>query len=382
MLSIWDFLSFSRGGGWTIYLEELQWLASYRSELIAALKLVWDNELRKSKRLKVILCGSSPSFFLNEVIRSRALYNRTTLEIRLDDFPITEARFFLPKPSLRSFFDSYLTVGGIPVYLERLKSKSSPLLSLCENSFTSNGFFVEEINKIFVSTFGTNPLYRKIIEAIARAGSMTREQLVDAVAYSSGGTLTNFVADLELCGFIRKVTPIGKSRDSLVSYLQIQDPYLHFYYHFIHPKATQIRDGAFDKNPSKALNNRRYTTWLGFAFERFCRRNAHRIAEILGFSAVDYEAGSFFNRRMIEEQTRQIDLIYRRADRVYTVCEIKYTEAPQDITIIPEFEEKLAPLKKSKSHTLHKVLITASGISEPLAERGYFDRVLRLEDLV
>ena len=48
-------------GPWTLYFEEVQWLANYETGFVTALKYVWDNFLRHNKKLILILCGSSPS---------------------------------------------------------------------------------------------------------------------------------------------------------------------------------------------------------------------------------------------------------------------------------------------------------------------------------
>ncbi len=62
--------------------------------------------------------------FLSQVIRSRSIHNRSTLDLRLDEFPITVAAEFLVKPTLNALLDAYLSVGGIPVYLQMLTSQS------------------------------------------------------------------------------------------------------------------------------------------------------------------------------------------------------------------------------------------------------------------
>ena len=106
------------------------------------------------------------------------------------------------------------------------------------------------------------------------------------------------------------------------------------------------------------------------------------IAEALGFSAVQYRAGKYFRRGNVTDFGTQIDLLYDRADKVWTVCEVKYQDAPIGVDLIPEVERKLQSLPTSRRRSIHKVLITASGITKGLLERAYFDRVLTLEDLV
>jgi hypothetical protein len=44
---------------WTLYFEEVQWLAEYKDDFIADLKYVWDNKFRHNPKLLIVLCGSS-----------------------------------------------------------------------------------------------------------------------------------------------------------------------------------------------------------------------------------------------------------------------------------------------------------------------------------
>lgn len=368
-------------GKWTVYLEELQWMANYRSDLISEFKPIWDNRLRKNPQLLVVLCGSSPSFFLSEVIRSRSLHNRSTLDLHLDEFPIQEAAAFLGRPDVNSLFDAYLSVGGIPVYLRKLDS-AAIYQSLCEQSFRRNSFFEGEFEKVFVSSFGSNPTYRQIVSWLSRHGRATREQIAQATGVRSGGTLTRMLIDLEECGFIKRIVPLDKPVESLLSYYQIRDSYLHFFFRFIEPRRTAIRNGDFHRHPQRALETRSYRQWLGSAFERYCLDHSMLIAERLGFSAVQFRAGTFFRRGTINDFGLQVDLLYDRADRVYTVCEIKYQDAPIGVEVIGDVEKKIQRLPTTRRRSIHKVLITCSEITQGLRQRAYFDRVLTLQDLL
>lgn len=113
-----------------------------------------------------------------------------------------------------------------------------------------------------------------------------------------------------------------------------------------------------------------------------------RIAEKLGFSAVDFQAGTYFRRGTVDQPGAQVDLLYQRADKVFTVCEIKYQDAPVGVEAIEDVEKKIQSLPITPSRTLNrsrpvqKVLISSSGASKGLIERAYFDRILSLEDLL
>lgn len=369
-------------GSVTLYFEEVQWLANYQDNFIAELKYVWDNQFRHNKDLIIILCGSSPSFMLTHVVKSRALYNRSQYEIPLKPFSLKETNAFLRKRSHREILEAYLTVGGIPEYLKWLNKESSVFLSLCKNSFTSGGFFSREYEKIFISNLANNKNYKRIIEFLSKRRFATRNEILTHIKAQSGGVISFLMQDLEMCGFIKRYTPFYLDSDSLLARYCIQDSYLQFYFKFIKPVRPMIEMGNFNDNPTTAIKTDSYQKWLGFAFERFCRDNHLIFAKLLGFHGVHYQSGVFFSKNTnIEDPNYQIDLIFDRADGVYTICEIKHTQSKVSSNVISEFENKLALFPNSKNKTIQKVLITSSGAENGLINRGYFDQIISLEDI-
>src|SRR3569832_422189 len=118
-MELFDFIAEKISKGkWTLYLEEVQWLADYKNEFISDLKYVWDNTLRRNPDLLLVLCGSSPSFMRNQVVHSKALYNRSMYEINLKEFSIHETHQFLKNRSFREMMDAYLTIKNKPEYLK------------------------------------------------------------------------------------------------------------------------------------------------------------------------------------------------------------------------------------------------------------------------
>ena len=142
-----------QSGTWTVYLEELQWLANYEHTLISDLKYVWDNFFEKNRKLILILCGSSPSFMIEKVMRSKALYNRSQHELPIGELDFERATQLLPATtSIEEKLDEYLAVGGIPLDMRQLSIRSSVYLSLCSLCFEPGGFFSEEADRIFAPT--------------------------------------------------------------------------------------------------------------------------------------------------------------------------------------------------------------------------------------
>jgi uncharacterized protein len=382
-LELFDFIASKLSvGKWTLYLEEVQWLAEYKNELISDLKYVWDNSLRHNPNFLLILCGSSPSFMQNQVVHSKALYNRSIYELNLREFSLAETQELLENRSHREVMDAYLTIGGIPEYLKRIKKHSSIQIGICEESFRKDSYFSNEKKRIFISSFADNIHYQGVIDYLSQVKFANRKDIEKFLQIKAGGTLTNVLKDLEMCGFIERYVPYNAdSNSNLVRYC-IADSYLRFYFKFISPLTERIQQGDYNRAPLHALNKESYQKWLGLSFELFCRKHSQLIATIIGFSAVQYKSGVFFNRATIKKQTGyQIDLIFDRADHVLTICEIKYTQSKTGTEVIEEFEKKLRELPDLEKKTIEKVLITASGATDALLARGYFDRVITLEGI-
>lgn len=368
-------------GKWTLYFEEVQWLADYKDDFISELKFAWDNYFRHRKGWLVILCGSSPSFIVNQVIYSKSLYNRSQHELHLKEFGLNETAQFLPQRSRREVMDAYLTVGGIPEYLKWCKTSSSVFTSICNNAFAPDSFFSREFDRIFVSSLADNKHYKAIIQFLASVRFATREEILNHLKISSSGTLSELLKDIELCGFVEKYTPFNMKEESTLSRYCISDHYLQFYYKFIKPIDSEIQQGDFLDNPASAIKMDSYQKWLGFAFERFCRHRHQLIAKILGFHGIHYRAGAFFNKRTQKEEPGfQWDLIFDRDDRVITFCEMKYAQSKIGIGVIEEFEKKLELFPNLQKKSIQKVLVTTEGGSDALLARHYFDRIITLND--
>jgi AAA+ ATPase superfamily predicted ATPase len=369
-------------GVWTLYFEEVQWLAGYKAKFISELKYFWDNHFRHNNKLIVVICGSSPSFMINKVLHSKALYNRSTHEIALKEFSLSETAQFLKKRSACEVMDAYLSVGGIPEYLKWVNTESSVFTSLCKNAFTADSFFSHEYKRIFTSSLATNRNYKKIIEFMSKQNHVDRNQILKHLKLKTGGTLTTLLTDLEVSGFINKYTPYNLKSNSRLARYSISDAYLQFYFKFIKPVEKQIDHGDYNHAPVSAISSDSHYKWLGFAFERMCRKNHRLFAKILGFESVKYKAGAFFNRfGNTEKPGYQIDLVYERDDKVSTICEIKYLMSKVTSKVIDEFEQKLALFPNKKNNTIHKVLIASKGASDSLINQGYFDRIITLDDI-
>ncbi|MBI3534505.1 MAG: ATP-binding protein [Deltaproteobacteria bacterium] len=370
-----------------IVLDEFQWMANYRSELVSELKMIWDQYFTQKGKVILILCGSIASFMISKVIRSSSFYGRIQLMIHLKEFFLSESSQMLNQLGVEEILESHLLLGGVPLYLEllndRLKQDSSVRLGIQNLAFLPNSYFVEEYERVFVSHFGKNLNFKKIISTLAlHPYGLSREELSRFTKITLGGNFSQELFNLESAGFISSVRPYDKGEKSKFVKYYLSDAYLRFYFSFIEPNFKKIKSGAKDiflQLTQKAV----YASWLGISFEYLCAYHASKISEKLGFSGIGYTVGSYF--QSYKKGTGiggQIDLLFDREDNVLTLCELKYTNNPVGIDVISEVEKKIEILPLKKKKTLQKILITKSPPSTDLLKKAYFYKILRATDLL
>lgn len=367
-----------------IVLDEFQWLANYRREIVSDLKLVWEQYLSKIPGVKLILCGSIASFMTSKVVRSSALYGRTDLEMHLKGFHLGEACDLLHGKGLDEVVEAFLYFGGVPKYLDLIRDHPSVRMAVDELAFREGGYFLEEYDRVFTSHFGRNPDFRKIVSALAaRPGGLFRKQLVELAGVEAGGGLSEHLADLEAAGFITSVTPFDKGESSRLIRYHLSDPYLRFYFAFIKPNLRKIHTGAPRDIFAGLSQTGRFHAWRGKAFEHLCIAHARRIVEILGFSGIDFSFGPYFRAPSRDKSGIQIDLLFDRADNVITLCEMKCSVSPIGKSVVEEVERKAELLHREfPSKTIQRVLVVHGEPSRDLVRAGYFYRIITSAELV
>ncbi|MBF0432893.1 MAG: AAA family ATPase [Fibrobacteria bacterium] len=363
-------------GEYIIFFDEFQWMASMRTQLVSTFKWAWDNYLQKHSNCKFVICGSISSFIVKKVLRSRALYGRIDTEINLKPFSLNEtSAFFHGKRLAQEVLEIYMAVGGVPQYLKVFEPEKSVAQNLCSLAFEPNGYFSKEYHRLFISHFSSNEQYEKIVKFLALHGPQTRDALVKSLKTGNGGTFSNLLNDLTMAEFIEKVYPIDKHVGGRTLLLRQYDEFLHFYFRLIFPNKTAIETNTI--KVYEQLTGPVYNQWRGYAFERLCRKHVKLIAKYLEFSGISFSFGSWFRKN-----EAQVDLLFKRADNVLTVCEMKYVERIKGVELIRTFEKKLAALQSVYNLPVQKVLILGNQIDVPDKVFGYFDKVILFKDLV
>jgi uncharacterized protein len=357
-----------------IVMDEFQWIAAGQSKLVSLLKFYWDNSWH-GQNVMIILCGSTASYMVKKVIRSKALYGRVSLGLHIGKMTPSDAKSMLNRRSKNEVLRYLMLFGGVPKYLEMVDQSKSFDHNVETMFFKKNALFNEEFEKIFYSHFRVPLFYQKIIRNLL-AGPKTLAELSEKLKTPSGGGFSGYLENLVLAGFIRIETPFLSAANSKNKRYRISDEFLLFFSKFLEKNRKSIEDGA----GVSIFRNKIIPTWepwLGLSFENFCVTNALLIANAMGFGDRVVSFGPLFMRG---KDGYQIDLLFERADRIITLCEIKYYNKAIGSEIIPEILRKAALFKVPRGSTLEYALIAPFGADKSLESSGFFHHIVALDD--
>lgn len=358
-----------------IFLDELPWMDTQKSEFLKALELFWNEWASARNDIVLVVCGSAASWMVNKVISNRGgLHNRLTCRLKLLPFTLAETKEYLESQKFKwdnlSIAECYMILGGIPYYLHLLDKGRSLAQNIDRLFFTESALLADEFDNLYSSLFSKSEDYVKIVETLSKKkAGFTRDEIVKGTKLSNGGGLTRKLLALEQCGFIRKYKAIGE-----VPYLyQLSDCFTLFYFQF-------LRNGSYSDHETwmHLLTTNTCTTWRGLAFERLCFAHLQQIKHKLGISGILTNTCSYYSEQA------QVDMVIERADRAVTVCEMKFSERPYTITKA-EWDKIETRLSEVQQHFIRKTLffamITTNGLAKNKYSMNYVQQEVTLNDL-
>ena len=317
-----------------VFLDEVPWMDTKRSDFKAALDLFWNTYASTKSDLILIVCGSATSWILKNMAKDEGgFYNRLTRRIHLLPFTLGEcllySRYLGLRYTKRQVIDCYMVFGGVPYYWEMLDPERSLAQNIDKLCFSEAGQLREEYETLFKSLFSSRGKHREVIEALMRKGEgMRRKELAEVASVGDGKSLTTALEELCECGFVRAYDSYRTSKSGKL--YQIVDPFVLFAKAF-------LLSPSFDSWAS-FVGTPSYYSWAGRGFEMVCLNSVGAIKKALGVSGVSTKVYSWRSKE--SEPGAQIDLLIQRKDGVINVCEMKYSQSAYSISA--EYAESLA----------------------------------------
>ena len=367
-----------------VFIDELSWMDTPRSDLMRALEHFWNAWASARDDVLMILCSSATSWMMNKVIHNKGgLYNRLKVQIYLRPLSLSWCRDYANAMQLgfadAQILELYMVLGGIPFYWSLLEKGLSVAQNVDHLFFEEDAPLRREFDYLFAAIFRYPEEYLRIVEALSRKKTgLTREEILKATGIAGSGLFSTRLKELESCGFLREYHGFGKKKKE--SLYQLIDPYVLFYYHF---QAKNPTDPHFWTHQ---LNTPAINTWRGLAFEEVCLLHVEELKRKLGITGVLTDVASFICRENEEEGIHgsQIDLVIQRADHVVNLFEMKYTDGLFTIskTMDMDLRRKTSDFQVATKcrDAIHWTVVTPYGLTRN-AYAGNIQTEITCEDL-
>lgn len=338
-----------------IFLDELPWMDTHKSDFLPAFEHFWNNWASARKDILLIVCGSATSWIINKIVNNHGgLHDRLSYSIKLNPFSLSECKKYAEsmevKMSQQQIVEAYMVFGGVPYYWSKLNKKFSLAQNIDRMFFVENAIFENEFDNLYSSLFRKPEPYIKLIAALGKKKiGMTREELSSHTGIAQNGNMSKYLSELTACGFIRSYTPYGKQ--SKYSVYQLIDNYTLFYYRFLASKKIKEENYWI-----KSQNTTTYHNWCGLAFERVCLLHIRQIKKALGISNVISDEYSWRTPPYADLPGVEIDLLIDRADKAFNLCEMKYTTGKFTI------DKKYSEVLRNKVQRLYDVTKTRNSV--------------------
>jgi AAA+ ATPase superfamily predicted ATPase len=373
-----------------LFFDELPWMATKKSGVISALEYFWNRYWVNDKRIKLIVCGSAASWIIKKIIKNKGgLHNRVTHKIRLLPFKLYETHLYLKHIGYQCNYHQtvklYMSIGGIPFYLNQVKKRFSVDQNIDNLLFNSNSVLFDEFNEVFSSLFDNSEQYKEIVTLVSsyRDGIQRSKLDEENKLTGKGGRLTKRLEDLEYAGFITSYVPYGHKKNGV--FYRVTDEYCYFYLKWIEPIKNKLKQNPSIKYWKEVINTPGYFNWLGYIFENICYKHNFQIKKALKINENSLASSwRYVPRKGSSEKGAQIDLLLERDDDAISICEIKYTDDAFliDKEYLNKLKQKIDVFKRvtRTSKQIFLSIISANGLKQSKYNENLVDSIVKLED--
>jgi len=252
-----------------VILDEFPYAVEVAPALPSILQNVWDQFLKQT-RICLVLCGSYVGMMKKLHAHQAPLFGRITGSLCLGPLPFSATASFLPAYPLDRRVAVYAMLGGVPAYLERFNDQVSLADNVRRHLFRPTGMFRTDPQYLLHDEVQQPHNYLAVLLAIA-SGNHSQNDI--KIATGIRGVVA-YLKRLQELHFVRReipaTVPEAKRAISRRGRYNLADPYLRFYYRFIHSNQHLLEQGLHDW--LWTMIGEQLPSYVGlYAFEELCK---------------------------------------------------------------------------------------------------------------
>ena len=364
-----------------ILFDEISWMGSKDPTFLPKLKNAWDLYFQKHQHLLFILCGSVSTWIEKNIIQSTAFFGRVSKIITLEQFTIKESVEFLEclgfRASSHETFKMLSVFGGVPWYLEHLNPYTSADGNIKELCFLKESLLAHEFDRIFYDIFSKRgDIYKRIMEKLA-VSPCNQQELRDFLQYSHSGSVSKYLEDLILSGFVSKHYGwnFKTQKYNKQAIYRIKDSFIAFYFRYILPHINLIEQNEFVSKPMKSISG--WDGIIGLQLENLVIANSDILRKKLNIASEDIVAtGPYYQKHSAARKGCQIDYLFQLRQNELYIIEIKFSLHPLGVEVINQIKSKLANFNYPSHMIVKPVLVHVSGVDNAVAKNDLLYRIV------
>lgn len=361
-----------------LIIDEFPFLAEPNPSIKSILQHTIDH-VWKEKNIFLILCGSSVSFMLNDVMGYKSpLYGRITANMEIKPFDYYESAEFFPDYSETEKAIAYGILGGVPRYLESFY-KTLPLEENMKQNLLREGSFLNDEPQTLLRMELREPsVYNSILEAISNGCNKVSE-ISDRI-HEEKGKCSKYILTLQTLRLIEKIVPCGESESSKKGIYEITDNYYKFWYRYLFTNKNYYSllgtDGACEEI-IEHIND-----YMGPVFENICKQYLFRAARERKLPFIPFKIGKWWGNNPLLKAQDDVDILaFDKTGQKALFCECKFRNKPMPM----EKYDDLVTASNIFTNVKEKYLFffSKSGFTNPVIERAKNEGsiLLTLKDL-
>ena len=318
-----------------VFIDEFTYMMTSNPTLSSNLQRAWDSVL-ENRNIFLCISGSHLGMMIRGILSGTApLYGRTTAKMELNPLPFGNTKSYFTHYSAAERVMLYSVFGGIPHYWRLIDQKKSVSDNI-KRLILSPGGNLKDEPRILLNDYISEPNnYIAILRAIANGYSTPKE--IETATGIPNLHLSQYISNLVSTGYVVKKLPATAGPSSRAGRHTITDPFLRFYYRFIHSRLTQLEMGEIDQTLEELQKH--MVDYIGtYTWEEICREWTIRASNRGIIPLYPDQVESDWGRDY------QVDVVGINAMKKHLILgECKWIKERGKATTLQELIEKKAP---------------------------------------
>ena len=355
----------------TLIIDEFPFLADSNPSIKSVIQHCIDHKLLNGNST-IILCGSSVSYMLNEVMGYKSpLYGRITESMEILPFDYRESAAFFENYSNEEKILSYGILGGIPRYLREFDDSKSVVSNISGSILREGSFLNDEPQIQLKMELREISVYNSIIQAISQGKNKITE--ISDTIHEEKSKCNKYIQVLLTLGIVKRIIPIGESDTGKKGIYVISDNFFRFWYRFISSNKTYY-SMLGDERAAEEIEAM-LPDYMGLVFEDICRQFFVHLAKKSELPFIPFEIGKWWGNNPAIKAQDDIDIVgLSKNKKSAFFCECKFRNSPMEMS---EYDDLMtASLAFKNIENKYFYFVSKGGYTEAVKKRAKKENVI------